>query len=54
MGTLSQSSQRAQEQFFVEQENYKAIILRELSLYGEKSKIKKLYYSLFQADYSDD
>jgi hypothetical protein len=28
--------------------------LRELSFYGDKSKIKKLYYNLFQADYSDD
>ena len=29
-------------------------MLRELSFYGSKSKIKKLYQDLFHADHSDD
>lgn len=45
---------KAQEQFLSEQENYKAMIFREISFYGNKTKIRKLYTNLFQPDCSEE
>lgn len=51
MGTLSPNSQKYQEMFLNEEDNYKAIILRELSIYGEGIQLKRLYIELFQGQY---
>jgi hypothetical protein len=37
--------------FLNEEDNYKAIILRELSIYGESIQLKRLYIELFQGQY---
>jgi hypothetical protein len=43
VGTLSQFSQRAQEIFLFEEDNYKTIFLRELSFLGERLPLRKFY-----------
>ena len=50
--TSMQNQQRLKQQ--TEQENYKAIIFRESSYYGDKGKIRRLYHNLFENDFSDD
>lgn len=37
--------------FLNEEDNYRAIILRELSIYGEGIQLKRLYIELFQGQY---
>lgn len=49
VGTLSQFSQRAQELFLLDEDNYKAIFLREMSFIGDKYPLRKFYEDLFRA-----
>jgi hypothetical protein len=51
VGTLSPVSQKHQEMFLNEEDNFKTIILRELSIYGESTQLKRLYVELFQGQY---
>ena len=48
---MSTLSQKFQEVFLYEEDNYKAIILRELAIYGEGAQLKRFYVDLFQGQY---
>ncbi len=51
MGTLSPSSQKNQESFLFEEDNYKVVLLRELSFIGERFQIKKFYENIFKVEF---
>jgi hypothetical protein len=51
VGTLSQYSQRAQEIFLFEEDNYKTILLRELSFIGERYPLRKFYENVFKVEF---
>lgn len=51
VGTLSQYSQRAQEMFLFEEDNYKTVLLRELSFIGERYPLKKFYENIFKVEF---
>ena len=51
VGTSSQYSQRAQELFLVEEDNYRAIFMRELDFIGQKYPLRKFYENLFKFEF---
>jgi hypothetical protein len=51
VGTLSPSSQKNQESFLFEEDNYKVVLLRELSFIGERFQIKKFYENIFKVEF---
>lgn len=51
VGTLSQSSQKHQESFLFEEDNYKTVLLRELSFIGERFPLKKFYENVFKVEF---
>ncbi len=51
MGTLSPSSQKNQESSLFEEDNYKVVLLRELSFIGERFQIKKFYENIFKVEF---
>ena len=50
-GTSAPTSQRAQELFLIEEDNFKAIFLRELSFLQNKYPLRKFYENLFRVEF---